>query len=57
MGAFSIWHMVLVAGVASLLLGGGGRISGLMSDAAKGVRAFRDGLRDEDPAGKPPAES
>ena len=30
------------------LFGGKGKISNLMGDAAKGVRAFRDGLKDGD---------
>ena len=50
MGAFSIWHIAIAVGAAVLLFGGGGKISGLMGDAAQGVRAFRQGLKDEDPA-------
>jgi sec-independent protein translocase protein TatA len=47
------WHYVLLAVLAMLLLGGG-KLSGIMGDAAKGVRAFRDGLKNEDdkPDGK-----
>jgi sec-independent protein translocase protein TatA len=61
MGAFSIWHVLAVAVVALLLFGGRGKLSGIMGDAAKGIRAFRDGLKDEpDTAQKsaplPPAE-
>ncbi len=49
MGSFSIWHWVIVAIVVLLLFGGRGKLSSLMGDAAKGVRAFRDGLKgDED---------
>jgi sec-independent protein translocase protein TatA len=48
MGAFSIWHVVAVLVVALLLFGGRGKLSGLMGDAAKGIRAFRDGLKGED---------
>jgi sec-independent protein translocase protein TatA len=47
MGAFSIWHVLAVAVVALLLFGGRGKLSGIMGDAAKGIRAFRDGLKDE----------
>jgi sec-independent protein translocase protein TatA len=47
MGAFSIWHVMAVAVVALLLFGGRGKLSGIMGDAAKGIRAFRDGLKDE----------
>lgn len=47
MGSFSIWHWAIVAVVALLLFGGRGKLSGLMGDAAKGIRAFKDGLKDE----------
>lgn len=48
MGSLSIWHWLLVALVVLLLFGGRGKLSGLMGDAAKGVKAFRDGLKDGD---------
>ena len=46
MGAISIWHILLVVVVFAVLFGGRGKISGLMGDTAKGIRAFRDGLKD-----------
>ena len=48
MGAFSIWHIAAIVVVALLLFGGRGKISGIMGDTAKGIRAFRDGLKGED---------
>lgn len=48
MGALSIWHILLIVVVAALLFGGRGKISGLMGDTAKGIRAFREGLKGED---------
>lgn len=51
MGAMSIWHWVIVVVVVLLLFGGRGKLSGLMGDAAKGIRAFRDGLKTEDDKG------
>ncbi len=48
MGAMSWMHWVIVAVVVLLLFGGRGKLSGLMGDAAKGVKAFRDGLKDSD---------
>lgn len=48
MGAFSIWHILGIAIVALLLFGGTGKISNIMGDAAKGIKAFKDGLKDED---------
>jgi len=47
MGSFSAWHWIIVAVVVLLLFGGRGKLSGLMGDAAKGIRAFKDGLKDE----------
>jgi len=43
-----IWQILIIAVVALLLFGGRGKISGLMGDAAKGIRAFREGLKGED---------
>jgi len=48
LGAMSWMHWAIVAVVVLLLFGGRGKLSGLMGDAAKGVRAFRDGLKDTD---------
>lgn len=48
MGGLSIWHWIIVLAVVLLLFGGRGKLSGLMGDAAKGMRAFREGLKGED---------
>ena len=48
MGAMGPMHWLLVAVVALLLFGGRGKLSGLMGDAAKGIKAFREGLKDND---------
>lgn len=48
MGVGSWWHWALVIVVVLLLFGGRGKLSGLMGDAAKGVKAFKDGLKDTD---------
>lgn len=47
MGGFSIWHWLIVLAVV-LLLFGRGKIPGLMGDMAKGIKAFKSGLKDED---------
>ena len=54
MGSFSPIHLLVLAVVAILLLGGG-RFSSLMGDVAKGVKNFKKGMAepDEDAAGKP----
>ena len=48
MGSMSWVHWLIVIGVGAVLFGGGGKLSALMGDAAKGIRAFRDGLKGED---------
>jgi sec-independent protein translocase protein TatA len=48
MGGLSIWHWLIVIAVVAVVFGGRGKLSGLMGDAAKGIRAFRDGLKGED---------
>ena len=47
MGSMSIWHWAIVIVVIALLFGGRGKLSGIMGDAAKGIRAFKDGLQHE----------
>lgn len=44
MGTFSAWHILIVTAVILLLFGGGGKISDLMGDVGKGIKAFRAGL-------------
>jgi sec-independent protein translocase protein TatA len=40
-------HWVIVIAVVALLFGGRGKLSGIMGDAAKGIKAFKDGLKDD----------
>jgi sec-independent protein translocase protein TatA len=47
MGSFSIWHWLVVLAIV-LLLFGTGRISTLMGDLAKGVKAFKKGLAEDE---------
>ena len=46
MGEFSIWHWMVVLLVV-LLLFGGGKVSGLMGDLAKGIKAFKKNMADD----------
>ena len=48
MGGLSIWHWLIFAAIALLIFGGGGKISQIMGDFGKGVKSFKDGLKDED---------
>ena len=57
MGGLSIGHWLLVAVVLLLVFGGRGKISGVMGDFAKGIKAFKEGLKeDEAPPAAPPAQ-
>ncbi|MBN8830124.1 MAG: twin-arginine translocase TatA/TatE family subunit [Sphingomonadales bacterium] len=47
MGSFSALHWIIVVLVVVLLFGGG-RISGLMGDVAKGIKSFKKGLADDE---------
>jgi len=46
MGSFSIWHWLVVLAVVLLLFGGGGKISRLMGDFGKGLKNFKQGIKD-----------
>ena len=48
MGAIGPWQIVIILVIAVLLFGGGGRISSMMGDFAKGIKSFRKGLQDEE---------
>ncbi len=58
MGSLSIWHWLLVLGVGVLLFGGKGKISSVMGDFAKGIKAFKSGMKEpeEETAVNPPAQ-
>ena len=52
MGSMSIWHWIIVGGVALVLFGGKGKISDLMGDFAKGIKSFKKGLAEDDAEAK-----
>lgn len=59
MGSFSIWHWLVVLVVVLILFGGGGKLSRLMGDAARGINAFKKGLKEDggaDKTGPAPAD-
>ena len=47
MGAFSIWHWVIVLVVVLVLFGGGGKISKLMGDFGKGLKSFKKNIKED----------
>ncbi len=48
MGGLSIWHWIIVGGVVFVLFGGKFKISDVMGDVAKGIKAFKKGMAEED---------
>lgn len=48
MGAFGPLHWMILAVVVLLLFGGKGKIASIMGDTAKGIKAFKDGLKDDE---------
>ncbi|MGA8173050.1 MAG: twin-arginine translocase TatA/TatE family subunit [Methylocystis sp.] len=55
MGGLSIWHWIIVGGVVFVLFGGKFKISDVMTDVAKGIKAFKKGMaEDETTAEEPP---
>jgi sec-independent protein translocase protein TatA len=59
MGFGSIWHWLIVVAVIALLFGGRGKLSGIMGDFAKGIKAFKSGMKEDETAdtGKPQVTS
>jgi sec-independent protein translocase protein TatA len=49
MGGASIWHWIVV-GLLVVLLFGRGKISDMMGDVAKGIKAFKKGMSEDDTA-------
>ena len=47
MGGASIWHWIVV-GLIVVLLFGRGKISDMMGDVAKGIKAFKKGMSEEE---------
>ncbi len=48
MGSLSIWHWLIVGAVLLLVFGGRGKISDMMGDVAKGIKAFKKGMSEEE---------
>lgn len=56
MGSLSIWHWIIVL-VIIMLLFGKGKIPGLMGDMAKGVKAFKQGLKEDSDSPAAPSKA
>jgi sec-independent protein translocase protein TatA len=53
MGSFSLMHWMIVLLIV-LLLFGAGKLPRVMGDFAKGLKAFKSGMKEEDEAVVPP---
>ncbi len=47
MGAFSIWHWLIVLAVVVILFGGGNKLSRLMGDFGRGLRSFKSNMKED----------
>ena len=56
MGSLSVWHWMIFLVVALLFFGGGGKISAIMGDFAKGIKSFKKGMQDDEADAKAPAD-
>jgi sec-independent protein translocase protein TatA len=54
MGGLSLVHWIIILFVIVLLFGAG-RISPMMGELAKGMKAFKQGLKDDDKPAEPAA--
>ncbi len=50
MGGLSIWHWLLLIAVVAVLFGGRGKLTNVMGDFAKGIKAFKQGMREDETA-------
>ncbi|MCX2559931.1 twin-arginine translocase TatA/TatE family subunit [Acetobacter farinalis] len=57
MGSFSIWHWLIVLAVVLVVFGGGGKISSMMGDFAKGIKSFKKHMADDEPMDEPASRS
>ncbi|HLJ65515.1 MAG TPA: twin-arginine translocase TatA/TatE family subunit [Stellaceae bacterium] len=48
MGSFSAMHWLVVIAIGLLLFGGVGKLPRLMGDFAKGIKAFKAGMKEEE---------
>jgi len=56
MGGLSIWHWLVVIAVIAVLFGGKGKIANVMGDFAKGIKAFKSGMKEDEAVAPPPPQ-
>jgi sec-independent protein translocase protein TatA len=55
MGSFSLMHWIVVLAII-LILFGAGKLPRVMGDFAKGIKAFKSGMKEEDEEAEAPAK-
>ena len=53
-GGLAPLHWIIIIVAVVVIFGSRGKISSIMGDAAKGIRAFKDGLKGDDEANHVP---
>ena len=53
-GGLAPLHWIIIIVAVVVIFGSRGKISSIMGDAAKGIRAFKDGLKGEEDHAQPP---
>ena len=48
MGSFSIWHWIVIGVIVLVVFGGKGKISDLMGDVAKGIKSFKQNIKEDE---------
>ncbi len=56
MGGLSIWHWLALLVVVGVLFGGRGKITNVMGDFAKGIKAFKQGMKEDETAQSEPPQ-
>ena len=56
MGGLSLWHWLIVIAVIAVLFGGKGKIANVMGDFAKGIKAFKSGMKEDEAVAAPPPQ-
>lgn len=54
--SIGFWQVVLVLGIV-LILFGAGKLPRVMGDLAKGIKSFKSGLKEDDPASDPDGQN
>jgi sec-independent protein translocase protein TatA len=55
MGSFSLMHWIVVLAIVVILFGAG-KLPRVMGDFAKGIKAFKAGMREDEETVEPPAQ-